>query len=271
MNVSDNGLILGKSGGGMGFKNKKNLLEQHENLWIPISFKLPEEKEDPTTTDWVTYPCVFDNGEDIRTVRYYKFGDGHWWNGAQIMDSYVTHWMNIYEQQIPEPVGQNMTINFSDQPINIDKTRKSIFLAGPTLRDSSFDKSWRKAACNILRQLNFDGIVYVPEFGESENPMDFLNQVDWERDGLVNADVIVFHIPRKLPELPGFTTNVEFGMYLAKRPHAVILCAPENSEKNRYLEWLYKKEKATDDICRTLNEVLEKAVQMTKINVDDLL
>lgn len=94
--------------------------------------------------------------------------------------------------------------------------------------------------------------------------MDFLNQVEWERDGLVASDVIVFYIPRKLPELPGFTTNVEYGMYLAKKPEACILCSPEGAEKNRYLEWLYIKEKPNAVIYKTLQDVLKEAVKMTK-------
>ena len=76
----------------------------------------------------------------------------------------------------------------------------------------------------------------------------------------MNADIILFYIPRKLPELPGFTTNVEFGMYLAKRPENVILCCPHNAEKNRYLEWLYIKEKPYGVIYRDLREVLKDIV-----------
>lgn len=157
-----------------------------------------------------------------------------------------------------------MFVNFSDEPFNLDDLKKTIFLAGPTLRDSSFENSWRKEACDILKNLEFDGILYVPEHKNGKNPMDFLNQVDWERETLMRADVIVFYIPRKLPELPGFTTNVEYGMYLAKKPEACLLACPEGSEKNRYLEWLYTKEKPGATIYRTLEDVLKEAVNMTK-------
>ena len=37
-----------------------------------------------------------------------------------------------------------MNLIFSDMPMVIDKSKPSIFLVGPTLRNSSFDKSWRK-------------------------------------------------------------------------------------------------------------------------------
>lgn len=148
-----------------------------------------------------------------------------------------------------------MKLIFSDMPIEINK-ENSIFLAGPTLRNATFEQSWRKKACDILEELGYTGIVYIPEFSEGKNPFNFLNQVDWEREGLMNASKILFYIPRKLPELPGFTTNVEFGMYLAKRPNEVVLCSPENAEKNRYLEWLYNKECPNKKIYKYLQEVL---------------
>lgn len=153
-----------------------------------------------------------------------------------------------------------MVRNFSDMPIEIDK-ENSIFLAGPTLRNSTFEESWRKEACDYLEKLGYSGIVYIPEFSNGTNPFDFMNQVEWERDGLVNASKILFYIPRKLPELPGFTTNVEFGMYLAKRPNSVVLCSPEGAEKNRYLEWLYLKEKPNSFIYRDLKQSLRDIVK----------
>lgn len=153
-----------------------------------------------------------------------------------------------------------MKLIFSDMSIELNK-ENSIFLAGPTLRNATFEQSWRKIACDILEELNYSGIVYIPEFSQGENPFDFMNQVEWERDGLMNAAKILFYIPRKLPELPGFTTNVEFGMYLAKRPNDVILCSPPNAEKNRYLEWLYSKELPNKEIYNDLQKCLSDIVK----------
>lgn len=153
-----------------------------------------------------------------------------------------------------------MIINFSDEAVNKTKGLKSIFLAGPTLRNSSFNLSWRKEACAILESLGFNGIVYVPEFSNGDNPMDFIEQAEWEREGLVRSDVIVFYVPRKFPELPGLTTNIEYGMYLARKPLSSLLCSPPGAEKNRYLEWLYTKEKPGAHIFRDLKEVLQEAV-----------
>ena len=44
----------------------------------------------------------------------------------------------------------------------IDKTKKSIFLAGPTLR-GEISRTWRDDAVEILEKLGFDGEVYAPE------------------------------------------------------------------------------------------------------------
>lgn len=149
----------------------------------------------------------------------------------------------------------NMIKNFSNELIYIDSSKDSIFLAGPTRRNSSFNKSWRNDACKILEKLNYNGIVYIPEFSEGSN-YDYLTQTLWERDGLMNAKHILFYIPRKLPDMPAFTTNVEFGYYLAKRPNNIILCSPKDAEKNKYLEWLYTYDLKNRPIYRNLEEAL---------------
>lgn len=155
-----------------------------------------------------------------------------------------------------------MTVNFSDKAFIEDDN--SIFLAGPTLRNSLFADSWRKEACEILEELKFNGTVYIPEFSNGNNPFDFINQASWERQGLQTAGVIIFYIPRKLPELPGFTTNVEFGMWLARKPEQTLLCCPEGSEKNRYLIWLYNEEKPDSKVFTDLHSVIREALKMLK-------
>lgn len=65
--------------------------------WIPCSERLPEEKEDPITMDYYEYPVTV-VCKGTRTVKYYKFGEGHWFNGPAIMDEYVKAWMPL-----PEP------------------------------------------------------------------------------------------------------------------------------------------------------------------------
>ena len=65
--------------------------------WIPVGERLPEEKINPHTHDFEPIICSTNFGD----VRVYKYGtpigwnEPHFWNGAGIMDWYVTHWMNL--------------------------------------------------------------------------------------------------------------------------------------------------------------------------------
>ena len=119
-----------------------------------------------------------------------------------------------------------MQINYSDE--DVKKGIKSIFLAGPTPRD----------ACKILKKLGFDGIVYVPEYSTWKPKENYVDQAMWERNALKEATVIVFWIPRHLPDMPAFTTNVEFGYWL--HTGKVLFGRPDNAEKIKYLDWLYE-------------------------------
>ncbi len=128
-----------------------------------------------------------------------------------------------------------MIINYSDQKVITG--RKSIFLAGPTPRGENAI-SWRTDAIQILKQLNFDGLVYVPEYSTWKPKEDYVDQAMWERDALTNATVIAFWIPRQLPDMPAFTTNVEFGYWL--HSGKIIYGRPDEASKIKYLDWLYK-------------------------------
>lgn len=59
--------------------------------WIPVAERLSEEKINPITRDFYEYQVTF-KCDDIEDIRHYKFGKGHWWNGQQVMDKYVTAW-----------------------------------------------------------------------------------------------------------------------------------------------------------------------------------
>ncbi len=151
-----------------------------------------------------------------------------------------------------------MIINYSDN--KVIKAKKSIFLAGPTPRSLDIE-TWRKEAIKILEKLKFDGIVYIPELEHDNRTFNYENQVWWEREALYNASVIVFWIPRS-EALPGFTTNVEFGYWLAKNKTKVIYGRPDDSEKNKYLDWLYETETKKvpfNDLQNLLKEALKMA------------
>ena len=128
-----------------------------------------------------------------------------------------------------------MITNYSEK--EVIKGRKSIFLAGPTPR-SKETVSWRPEAIEILNKLDFDGIVYIPEYGINVGDIDNDKQFAWELEALEEATTIVFWVPRKLPEMPAFTTNVEFGYWL--RNKKVVYGRPDGAEHVGYLDRLYK-------------------------------
>jgi len=153
-----------------------------------------------------------------------------------------------------------MEINYSDSKLK--KAEKSIFLAGPTPRSKDVE-TWRKEALEILESLNFQGLVYVPEDENDERRKDYVDQADWEREALYNSTIIVFWVPRFQPDMPAFTTNVEFGYWLAKNSEKVVYGRPDNAEKIKYLDWLYKTETKETPI-NNLTELLKKAIDKIK-------
>ncbi len=114
---------------------------------------------------------------------------------------------------------------------------KSIFLAGPTPRDAE-TKSWRPEALDILRAEGFDGTVFVPENSDGSASFTYDGQVEWELQALHSATVVLFWIPREVIQMPAFTTNVEYGHFIA-RPN-VSIGIPSTAEKCKYLHSLAK-------------------------------
>lgn len=115
----------------------------------------------------------------------------------------------------------------------------SVFLAGPTPRADGAVPSWRPDAVGELAA-QWTGrsplTVLTPESRDGVRAVHYDDQVDWETDARERADAILFWIPRDLVSLPGFTTNVEFGLDVATG-RAVLGCPPDcpNPERNRYL------------------------------------
>ncbi len=151
-----------------------------------------------------------------------------------------------------------MKINFSNQRVLIDQP--AIFLAGPTTRTGEITE-WRLESIKILRKMNFSGVVYVPEYLDMKliDDVGFIKQSEWEREAMENAEVILFWVPRNLDNLPGLTTNVEFGYWL--HSGKVIYGRPKEAEKVKYLDWLYEKEtneKPFDDLEKMLKKIIKK-------------
>ena len=130
------------------------------------------------------------------------------------------------------------------------KRPDSIFLAGPSPRGKE-DYNWRPEALDLLTELGFSGTVYVPLPRDGEWTDNYDGQIDWELEYLDAAGARVFWIPRSA-ELPGFTTNVEYGLYL-KQPNMVCHTASRLMTKRAGLRpcsiFIYKTQKPLSGLC----------------------
>jgi nucleoside 2-deoxyribosyltransferase-like protein len=121
---------------------------------------------------------------------------------------------------------------------SIPASGPSVFLAGPTPRHPEVP-SWRPAAVEALAA-QWAGheplTVFTPESRDGIRAADYDDQFGWETQARATASAILFWIPRDLRTMPGFTTNVEFGLDVATG-RAVLGCPPDcpNPERNRYL------------------------------------
>lgn len=138
------------------------------------------------------------------------------------------------------------------------KINRSIFLAGPCPRDNS--ESWHADAIEYLKEQDYDGHVIIPlPFICNLN---YDEQADWEDIYLNIADIIVFWVPRDLDNLPGFTTNVEFGEWM--KSGKVIYARPENAPKTHYLD--HKAKKHDVPCISDLYSALDLAIVMLEDN-----
>lgn len=133
---------------------------------------------------------------------------------------------------------------------------RSIFLAGPSPRGNG-EYDWRPEALETLAELGFDGAVYVPLPRDGVYLVNYDDQVDWELQYLEAATVITFWIPRNIQSLPGFTTNVEFGLFV--RSGKAVLGYPVGAPKMKYLHRVA--ERYSVPVFNTLGETLKASVE----------
>lgn len=131
----------------------------------------------------------------------------------------------------------------------------SIFLAGPTPELGSNTPSWRKEAIKILEERDFKGTVFYPESRTGKITWSDSEQIEWEHQYLNSATCILFWIPRDLKALPGFTTNIEFGLYLCSGK--LVFGAPDAAPKTGYMRYCCEKFSIPEAVT------LEKTVQAT--------
>lgn len=147
-----------------------------------------------------------------------------------------------------------MNIIYAKEEISTAK-KPVVFLAGPTPRSVNV-KSWRPEAIKLFGELGFEGTLLIPE-DRNGLILDYGNQVEWEEEGLIRADCIMFWIPRNIDTLPGFTTNIEWGTW--HKSGKVILGAPQGAPKMRYIRYYANKLNIpnTYHLMNTINLVME--------------
>jgi hypothetical protein len=137
-----------------------------------------------------------------------------------------------------------------------------IFLAGPSPRKPTKD-TWRNRLIAKLEDTVFEGTLYSPEYRETnKKKFNYDDQVEWEWEALHAAKTIVFWVDRKFPDYPAFTTNVEFGLYIAKYPDRIVYGRPEDAVKTQYLDWLYTKVTGKTDIIKDFDVLVKKIVKL---------
>ncbi len=142
----------------------------------------------------------------------------------------------------------------------------SVFLAGPTPRLGGDVESWRPAAVEALAE-QWTGpetlTVLTPESRGGKRAAHYDDQVGWETAAREAASAVLFWIPRDLAALPGFTTNVEFGLDIGTG-RAVLGCPPDcpNPERNRYLIYVARRHGAP--VCETLTDTVAAALTIVR-------
>jgi nucleoside 2-deoxyribosyltransferase-like protein len=121
----------------------------------------------------------------------------------------------------------------AEPPAEWDAT---VFLAGPTPR-ARHVASWRPAAVERLRErwrTRGHGrlVVFVPEPPDGHSWPEPHVQRDWELRQLDRSDRVVFWIPRDPRDLPGLTTNDEWGWL--KDSGRAVLGTPPDAPSVRY-------------------------------------
>lgn len=157
---------------------------------------------------------------------------------------------------------------FTGEEVALEDRAPSIFLAGPTKRNGDFAHSWRKEAVHYLNEAGYDGCIFIPEYRDSldYNNMtndDYAEMHNWEWKNLERCTVIIFWIPRDIAnDMPGFTTNVEFGYWIAKDPDKVVLGYPKNADGMVYLQDLYNNFGPDNDTPDSLEETVSIALSV---------
>ena len=135
----------------------------------------------------------------------------------------------------------------------------SFFLAGPSIKGKSIT-FWREEAFKIFKEYftyncydiqNISVCINSPEFSPFEDNKNFNPSyeeiIDWELFHL-NKSTKIFWIPRS-NEYPGFTTNIEFGMFY--KNEETFYGRPNDAIKVKYLDYIWTKNRVDNREIKT--------------------
>ena len=100
--------------------------------------------------------------------------------------------------------------------------------------------------------------MFIPLPRDGVYLVEYDKQVNWELEHLNKANVIMFWIPRDLKNLPGFTTNVEYGMFL--KSGKIVLGYPAGAPKMKYLDMVARMNNVP--VSNDLNETIKIALSI---------
>lgn len=183
------------------------------------------------------------------------------WNYLPVSEEQVKFCMNAIDKFYDDNVfAGSLPSNFPTKVIysteEIKTEGPTVFLAGPTPRDAQ-TPSWRPGFIKELFAAGFRGTILTPEIRVFQDGYDYDKQVEWENEGLNKADLIVFWVPRDLKNMPGFTTNIEFGMWLTSGK--IILGYPKDAAKMNYLH--YKANKHGIPVFHTIPSTCDSIIK----------
>ena len=132
----------------------------------------------------------------------------------------------------------------------------SIFLGGSI----TGARDWQPEAVRLLRAHGFTGWIFNPrrDVSFSEEPGIWQEQVDWEREYLKKATVILFWLPAGADALTSRWEMAEF----AAKGKILVVGIEEGVARKKYMEYVLRNEYRSNAIvCSSLEEVCAIAVR----------
>ncbi|MBS1722684.1 MAG: nucleoside 2-deoxyribosyltransferase domain-containing protein [Armatimonadetes bacterium] len=155
---------------------------------------------------------------------------------------------------------------YAPETISMFTPGPSVFLAGPTPRNQS-QQSWRPEAVEWFEKVGFTGTLFLPEPRDGKFSHGYEDQIEWEHKGFILSSVVMFWVPRDLSTgMYGFTTNVEFGLAAGRALNVTDMTygRPDNADKCKYLDLLFKKFRSDQEVHSTLESLVRATAFMAQ-------